>query len=369
MGRRIAYLFVFTTILSLSHLAWASTPAELRQDISHSPSDLSEPRPLADPLGPGPLFYGLPSLSAPAQIAPTVPMDNAIARPSQESSIYFSYDDPLPDDAPSLEDDAIDDAPPVVDEPTDPEDLNLSVAYVPWDYIPVVELLEAPDDVAGVDAQGLLNDSAADIDACFRPRHFGDQGSLVVDLYLAESGTVQGVQGHHHRLAPDQARCILRLAWDYRFPRLSDTPRDVAHLRYRVQIVAQPADDRRDARPRLLLQDLRHIHDPFRAPLADALTDRLPDMSDCAALSLDQLGDDATVADIQAHLEIDADGTYRIAHHDLTLTNQDSHIRPSPDLLTCYQDHLRQWSVDLDDLDTDDLPSTLTPHFAITFEP
>ncbi len=372
MGRfaRLFFITLCTTLL-LASTAIATTPADLRQDIHYSPSELTEERFTLDPSGPGPIFYGLPSLTTyPSSLQATPSIADRPMAAADDPAIDFRYDDAPFTDA-DLDADDTNDADEADDaDPTDPDDLELSIAFVPFDYIALIEVLPNESDVADVDAQTLFNNNVADIEACFSPRHYRDEGSLSVDLYLAESGAVQGIQGHHHRMDPAQARCILQLAWDYRFPRLSETPREVSHLRYRVEFIAQPTEPLPDGdRPRLLLEDLRHSPDDLQEPIADALVGHLDDLRSCAALSIDHLPDAFTVADIDTRFVLQPNDSYALSHLELTLTNRDTSTLPPPQLLHCYRDRIRSWAIDLSHLDDQDLPDTISPQFAITFRP
>ncbi len=268
------------------------------------------------------------------------------------------------------------------DEPEDPEDdevvdeepPQIVTGYVGWEFIPVVQVLEATGGVTPVDAQRMLERDIDTIAGCFQPERYDADGAVDVDLYLAHTGRPHSVNGSTDGVRPRQARCILQRAWGYEFPRPAEQADEPSRVRYRVEFVGQTVDaptiepDRaQHFLERLSLDEYPQLQEAA----ARSLQGHLDDAESCAVQSLEALPDEFIVTEVDARWSRTDGHHYRPTDLDIVVSNETSNEVPPPRVVDCYRRALRQWDFDVSaaDVDAHDLPDTLEGAFFVTLRP
>lgn len=241
-------------------------------------------------------------------------------------------------------------------------------ALVHWEFIPVIESLEADGPVSPLDVQRTITADEKAINECFIPLSYPGSGSLNVEIHLAYNGVPIAVNGTADGIAPGQARCILRRAWGYDFPRLAEEADKPGRIHYRVSFVPRRtgAPDPDQLRPQLLLERVSTEQSQLQPELARQLYMKLPTVESCAAGGLRQMPHDLVVTEVQMQW-IRHGERFIPSDVDITVTNQTGTRRPPQAMLDCLKSALTTWDLFLSD--TSPGLQTIESNFFITTRP
>ncbi len=265
-----------------------------------------------------------------------------------------------------------------VDDDVDPDEIDedlpqivapeLVSAHVDWEFIPVIEVTSTEGAVSEVDAQRTLNDDQQGIADCFEPTSYPGEGTVTADVYLSYNGVPQAVNGSTDGVVrPNQARCVIRRAWQYEFPRMAEEADEGSRVQYRVHFVGQKIDPPsvRGNQAAHLLERVHTEQTELREQLVDGLSAQLPTAERCAATILEELPGDFVASQVQMSWR-QSNGTYTPSDVDITVENKTSSNLPSEKVLDCYRRTLTNWDIDVE---SNDLPAQLEATFFITVEP
>lgn len=261
------------------------------------------------------------------------------------------------------------------DEP-EPQIPPLVTGYVDWEFIPVVEVLEATGGVTDIDAQRLLERDIDAIADCFEPDDYHADGAVDVDLHLAHTGRPRAVNGSTDGVAPAQARCILQRAWGYEFPRPAEMADEPSQVQYRVEFIGQTVDadafDPGADGARFFLERLRLTdHPTLQKAAAESMVDHLDDAEYCAIETLDALPGDRVITEVNARWMRTESTHFRPTDLDITVSNETGTVVPPPNVVDCYKRQLRQFDFDVQqaDVSATDLPDRIDGSFFVTLHP
>lgn len=239
---------------------------------------------------------------------------------------------------------------------------------VHWQFIPVIEAINADGSVSPLDVQRTVAADEEAIRDCFIPLTYPGEGALDVEVHLAYNGVPTAVNGSPIGIAPDQARCILRRAWGYEFPRIAEEADKPARVYYRVSFIpqrmGQPEVDPQT--PQLLLERVTTAQTQLQPQLAQELFAQLPSIERCAAQNLREIPHDLVVSEITMQWYRSGEG-FMPSDVDLTVTNQTGTRRPSQPVLDCLTAALTTWDLDLPDAPPE--LQTIESTFFITTRP
>lgn len=238
-------------------------------------------------------------------------------------------------------------------------------ALVHWDFVPVIEVRSAEGAVSATDVQRTVQADQQAIADCFKASDYPGGGIVDVDVHLAYNGVPQAVNGNTDGVSPNQARCILRRAWGYEFPRLADEADEPSHLRYRVQFVPQRSGlpDTEPDRPQFLLERVT-VDGEYSSPVARGIFAQLPRVERCAAISLEDLPMSLVVTEVD--MKWTRQGEQYVARDiDITVSNKSNSDMPSMELLDCYERTLSAMAIEVDDVEAAELET----HFYLTVRP
>src|SRR5699024_8064627 len=147
------------------------------------------------------------------------------------------------------------------------------------------------------------------IQNCFTPLAYDGNPELHVTLHLAYNGMIKAVNGRPHDLSPNQARCILRRAWNYKFPQITSQSNTPSTLEYRIQFKAQKEGlpDTKADQAQLLLERVTSTNSKVQKPLEDQLFNRLSSSEKCATQALRQTPMDLIIAEIDINWRLTPD--------------------------------------------------------------
>ncbi len=273
-------------------------------------------------------------------------------------------DNPTDTDNPTADSNPNDDAA----EPTQAvaEPASFSTGLVEWEFIPVIEATSATGAVSAVDVQRTIQQDEEAIANCFEAQSYPGDGIVDVEVYLAYNGIPQAVNGNTDGVSPNQARCILRRAWHYEFPRIAENADQPSRLTYRVQFAPQRrgVPDTDPARAQLLLERVSTPQEKLRTPIAAGLFTQLLSAERCAAMTVEELPTDMVVTEVDMTWRRSGE-RYIPADVDITVVNQTGTDLPSPDVLECFTQTLTVWDLELDDTDL----ARVESNFFITIRP
>lgn len=245
------------------------------------------------------------------------------------------------------------------------------IDYVDWEFVPVIEVRHARGAVTEADVQRTVNADREAIADCFEADSYPGDGAVEVDVFLSYNGVPVSVNGNTDQvLRPNQARCVLRRAWRYQFPRIAEVTDQESQLGYRVTFTGQKIDppEMELGRAQLLLERVRTDDADFDDVVARSLVTHLPDVRECAVDGLQEMSTDMVATRVEAAWEHAGAGRYRPTDVDITVTNKTSDQLPSADVVNCYVQEIRRWEVELDD-EIDRLPDNLSGSYYITVRP
>lgn len=255
-------------------------------------------------------------------------------------------------------------------EPDEEADQPLSfvTGYVDWEFVPIVEVQEIEGAVTAADAQRTLRADRQGLLECFQPTSYPGEGRVTVEVHLSYNGIPTSVSGMTDQVVrPAQARCVLRRAWGYQFPRIAAEADQPTKINYQITFIGQrstPEASRNQAR--LLVERLASDLPDAHESIADGLTDQLATVERCAAAGLQQMPTDMVANEVSMRWHHVGDGLYRARHLDLTVINKTSSELPSSEIVDCYEAAISRWSVELEN---GERPAELVTSFYITVRP
>ncbi len=236
-------------------------------------------------------------------------------------------------------------------EPAGPPSFLLGL--VQWTFTPIVDVIGVDGAVAPQDVKNTVEADLEAIFHCFHPGlRYPGGGSIDVDVHLSYNGVPVAVNGSTDGILPGQARCILRRAWNYEFPRIAERGDQPSHLRYSITFEPnrRGVPDTDPRRPQLLLERVAVADAALQPEIAAALYGHLSSAERCAAIGLEDLPSDLLVIEVAMRWR-QGDGALFPADVDITAVNKTGTQMPSVDFLQCLETTLSVW--DLPELDGD----------------